>query len=81
MSPPESEIQAWLVSYLAQLLEVGPGEIDVDDTLQRHGLDSSGAIGMIGDLGNWLGRRLEPELIYNFPTVSTLARHLAEGKG
>ena len=44
----------------------------------RYGLDSSAAIGMIGDLENWIGIELDPTLPYDYPSIETLAQHLAE---
>jgi len=71
------EIQAWIVSYLAETLEIDPDEINVTIPFDRYGLDSSVAIGLTGDLEDWLGRKLDPTLLYDYPTVEALARHLA----
>ena len=73
-----AEIQDWLVSYLAELMENKPDEIDVTIPFDRYGLDSSAAIGMIGDLESWIGIELDPTLPYDYPSIETLARHLAE---
>ena len=43
----------------------------------RYGLDSSAAVGMTGDLEDWLGKEVEPILLYDYPTIETLARHLS----
>ncbi len=76
--PTVAEIQAWIVSYLAELLEIGPDEVDVTIPFDRYGLDSATAVGMTGDLEDWLGRKLDPTLLYDYPTVETFAQHLAE---
>jgi acyl carrier protein len=76
--PSASEIQAWMVSYVAQLLEVEPDEIDVTLAFDQYGLDSAAAVGMTGDMEDWLGTRLDPTLLYDYPTIEALARHLAE---
>ena len=34
------KISDWLVSYLADLLEIEPDEVDVKTTFARYGLDS-----------------------------------------
>lgn len=73
-----AEIQAWIASYLAQLLEVDPDEIDVTIPFDRYGLDSSVAVGMTGDLEDWLKTRLDPTLLYDYPTITSLSQHLAE---
>ena len=76
--PTTAEIQAWLISYLAELLEIEPAEVDVTITFDRYGLDSSAAVGMTGDLEEWLGYELDPTLIYDYPTIEALAGHLSE---
>jgi acyl carrier protein len=75
---PASEIQAWMVSYLADLLEVDPDELNVTIPFDRYGLDSSVAVGMTGDLETWLGTKLDPTLLYDYPTIESLAQHLAD---
>ncbi|MEM6610979.1 MAG: acyl carrier protein [Cyanobacteria bacterium P01_C01_bin.72] len=72
------EIQTWTVSYLAELLEIKPDEIDVTIPFDRYGLDSSAAVGMTGDLEEWLGYELDPTLIYDYPTIKSLAVHLSK---
>jgi acyl carrier protein len=76
-----SEIRAWLISYLSDLLEIDPAEIDAQDPLASYGLDSSGAVGLIADLGNWLGLRLDPEVLYSHPTIDALTLYLVGDTG
>jgi len=71
-----AEIQVWIASYLAQLLEIEPDEVNTTIPFDRYGLDSSAAVGMTGDLEDWLGKKLDPTLLYDYPTVEGLARHL-----
>ncbi|OKH21107.1 phosphopantetheine-binding protein [Hydrococcus rivularis NIES-593] len=71
------EIQDWIVTYLADLLETEPEEIDVTIPFDRYGLDSSAAVGLTGDLENWLGTEVEPTLLYDYPTVEALVEHLS----
>nr|AQA28560.1 acyl carrier protein [Nostoc sp. UIC 10110] len=73
-----AEIQNWLVSYLAELLRLEVNEIDVTIPFDRYGLDSATAIGLTGDLEEWLGIDLDPTLIYDYPSVELLVRHLVE---
>jgi acyl carrier protein len=76
--PSATEIQAWMASYLAQLLAIDPDEINVNIPFDHYGLDSSVAIGLTGDLEDWLDRKLDPTLLYDYPTIEALAQHLAE---
>ena len=72
-----AEIQAWLVSYLAELLEIESDEIDVTIPFDRYGLDSSAAIALTGDLEDWLLTELDPTLMYDYPTIEALANQVA----
>ncbi|MGH2412356.1 MAG: condensation domain-containing protein, partial [Microcystaceae cyanobacterium] len=72
------EIQDWLVNYLSQLLEIDPEEVDVTNPFERYGLDSSAAVVLSGDLQDWLGCELEPELLFDCPTIETLTQYLTE---
>lgn len=76
--PLTAEIQAWIVSYIAELLEVDLDEIDVTIPFDRYGLDSLAAVGMSGDLEVWLECELDATLLYDYPTIEALAQHLAE---
>ncbi len=75
--PSPEEIQAWLVSYLANLLNVTNEEVDVKIPFERYGLDSSAAVGLTGDLEDWLGHEIEPTLLYDYPTIESLAKYVS----
>jgi acyl transferase domain-containing protein/acyl carrier protein len=82
MSPSENSanidsIQAWLVAKLSERLGLDPHEIDVREPLASYGLGSTEAVSLAGELAGWLGRRLSPALVYEYPTIEALARHLA----
>lgn len=72
-----ADIQCWIAAYLAELLEVEADEVDVNLPFDRYGLDSAVAIGLTGDLEDWLGTQLDPTLLYDYPTVAALAKQLA----
>lgn len=76
--PSAAEIQAWIVAYLAELLEIDPDEVNPTIPFDRYGLDSAVAVGLTGDMEDWLGRKLDPTLLYDYPTVEALSQHLAE---
>ena len=76
--PTADEIQAWLITYLSKLLEIAPDKISVTNSFDRYGLDSSATIGLTSDLGDWLGCAIDPATTYDYPTIETLAQHLAE---
>ena len=72
------EIQNWLVSYIADLLEIAPEEVDVTIPFDRYGLDSSSVVGLTAELGDWLGKELNPKLMYDYPTIEVLVDNLVQ---
>ena len=73
------EIQTWLVNRIAQHLNVTPTQIDPQWLFSDYGIDSATAVSLSGELEQWLKRRLSPTLIYDYPTITHLAEHLAQG--
>src|SRR5450631_1136140 len=71
-------IQAWLVSKLSERLAIESHEIDIREPFASYGLGSTEAVSLAGELAEWLGRKLSPALVYEYPTIEALARHLAE---
>jgi acyl transferase domain-containing protein/acyl carrier protein len=71
-------IQAWLVSKLSERLGIESHEIDVREPFASYGLGSTEAVSLSGELAEWLGRKLSAALVYEYSTIETLARHLAE---
>ena len=71
------DIKNWIVTYIANLLEISSDEIDTDVSFDAYGLDSSAAIGLTGDLEDWLGTEIEPTLLYDYPTVDALVDYLS----
>lgn len=76
-TPNYDQIEAWLISYLSQTLEIEPNEIDPSGTFNEYGLDSSSAVVLTGDLQEWLGKDLDPTLLFDYPTIVDLAKHLS----
>ena len=75
--PGEQEIRDWLTRRVATALDVPPGEIDTASEFPSFGVDSVTAVAVTGDLEQWLGRTLDPTLLFTYSTIDTLAKHLA----
>lgn len=73
-----ARIQTWLVTHLAEKLEIAPESINVKYPFDRYGLDSFAAVNLVGELEEWLACELSPTLPYEYPTVEGLTRYLAE---
>ncbi|MFN3149424.1 acyl carrier protein [Bremerella sp.] len=74
------EIQDWIIDYLAKELDTNPNSIDPSATFDSFALDSATAIGMTGDMENWLGKRIDPTIVYDYPTIEEFSSYLAGDK-
>jgi acyl carrier protein len=72
------ELQEWLVANLAQRLNLDPAEIDVRAPFSQYGMDSQTGAGLQGDLERWLGVELSPTLVWDYPSIEQVARHVLE---
>jgi acyl carrier protein len=73
----EAEITGWCVAHLAKALRLSGNDIDPQTKFARLGVDSAMAVYLVGELEEWLGRELPPELAFEYPTIAALAHHLA----
>ncbi|MDQ4075930.1 MAG: acyl carrier protein [Chloroflexota bacterium] len=77
-APTSEAIQEWLVTHLAERLEVEPDYIDIREPFNNYNLDSAEVLVLAASLEEWLGQRLSPTLLWNYPTIELLAERLAE---
>ncbi len=71
-------IEEWLVAYLSGRLGVDAQSIDVHQPFVHYGLASIEGITLVQKLGDWLGRTLPATLAWEYPTIESLARHVAD---
>jgi acyl carrier protein len=57
---------------------VPPSQIDPAVKFARLGIDSTTSIIFTIDLADWLGVELPPDIMFDYPTIADLARHLAQ---
>lgn len=72
-----NQVQEWMVQRLARILDVAPEAIDVHERLENYGLESVEAITVSGDLSDWIGRKVAPTILWDHPTIASLAQHIA----
>jgi len=77
LAPSAPIICQWLVSRLAECLGLDPVHININKLLAEYGLDSLTAIGLSGELQEWLGRPLPVTLLYDHPTIAALSQYLS----
>jgi acyl carrier protein len=77
----EAEISSWCVTQLAKTIDNPAIAITPDATFAEMGLDSASSAYFIVELEDWLGLELPPELVFDYPTITQLARYLVERPG
>jgi acyl carrier protein len=75
-TPGEDEIRDWLIDKVATMARIARSEVDTTASFVDFGLDSRQGVGLSGDLEKWLGRKLEPTLVWDHPSISALVTHL-----
>lgn len=76
--PSEDAIREWLIAKVADRVGVASSAIDPGRAFVQLGVGSAEALTLIGELELWLGHKLSPVLVYNYPDIDSLARHLAQ---
>ena len=72
-----NEISAWIRERIAKDLGSEASAIDPEVTFDRIGLDSLALLGVLGDLASELDIEIETSELFDHPTISGLAAHLA----
>jgi acyl carrier protein len=73
----EATVQDWLVARVAVLLGQPESEIDITLPFSTYALNSIATVGLTGELEELLDMRLAATLIWDYPSIELLARHLA----
>jgi acyl-CoA synthetase (AMP-forming)/AMP-acid ligase II/acyl carrier protein len=71
------EIESWLIQRITARLQIAHGSVRVTTPFLELGMSSLDAVEIAAALERWLGRRLTPTAIYNYPTIAALAHWLA----
>ncbi len=75
-----SDLQRWLCVLLARAVGCDSRAIDPNRPFAECGIDSLGALGLVGQIEEYLGlRELSPTLLWQYPSIAGLAAHL-EGR-
>ncbi|MGV0375079.1 polyketide synthase Pks13 [Corynebacterium hadale] len=76
----ETELIRWLQEWVAQTAEAadvtGADSVDPAKSLEAYGLSSRDAVVLSGELERTLGRRVDPTIAYQHPTILSLAKAL-----
>lgn len=72
----ENELIVWLQKWVAEATSLDTAEVEPTKPLETFGLSSRDAVIMSGELENLLGRRVDPTVAYQYPTIAALAAAL-----
>jgi myxalamid-type polyketide synthase MxaE and MxaD len=71
------EAERWLIQRIATRTGLTPVQVHVTTSFLEFGLGSLDAVEIAAELEQWLGRRMSPTVVYNYPCIATLAEWLA----
>jgi acyl carrier protein len=74
-----TEVLTWLTLKFADWLEVPVEELDSRTPISSYGLDSISAVTLSVQLEDELGIELDTAVLWDRPTLESLAEHLTEG--
>lgn len=72
------QVLSWLTLKFADWLEVNPNELDSRQPIASYGLDSISAVTLSVQLEEELCVELETAVLWDRPTLESLAEHLSE---
>ncbi|HWU89704.1 MAG TPA: beta-ketoacyl synthase N-terminal-like domain-containing protein, partial [Kofleriaceae bacterium] len=75
--PPASDVRALLIKALSEASGLAPAAIDPEQPFTQLGIDSMAAVRIAGELERTLGHELPTTLLWDYPNINRLARHLA----
>ena len=73
-----AEVLTWLTLKFADWLEVPAEELDPRQPISSYGLDSISAVTLSVQLEEELGIELDTAVLFDRPTLESLAEHLTE---
>ena len=78
VQPGIDAIRVRLIEGIARATRLSVEDVDVDRPFAELGLSSADATELASELEAWLGRTVSPLVIWDYPTIDTLARHLGD---
>ncbi|HMR40460.1 MAG TPA: SDR family NAD(P)-dependent oxidoreductase [Ignavibacteria bacterium] len=76
---PESkdlDLKNWLINKASELLKIRPEDLDMNESFASYGMDSLRAVQLSGYLSMLLKKQIPSAVVYNYPSVNLLLRHL-----
>ena len=71
------DIEAWLAREISEVTGMPAADVDRECNFLELGVSSRRVVGISGRLQKWLGVKLPPTIVFEYPTIEALAEHLA----
>jgi len=76
----QEEIEDWLIDQIVKVTKKPADEIGISEPLVNYGINSIDAVNISAELEEWLGYELAASIIYQFPSIESMAMHLSGGQ-
>ena len=73
-----SSISDWLIDRVAELLDLPARDIDTSLPLAELGIDSVGAVSLVGEVEDEWEIDVDPTMIFDYPTIDDIAVFIAD---
>ncbi len=70
-------IEAWIITWVSQQLEIDPNKLKPGQELINLGLDSVDAMMLINELATQLNVNIDPEQIWQYPSIKDISLYLS----
>jgi acyl carrier protein len=71
-------IETWMASYISSVIDVAQDPFPVDDRFDTYGLDSVEITIMCGMMEEEFEIEVNPDQVFDHPSVSAFSQHLAK---
>ncbi|MBA3772257.1 MAG: acyl carrier protein [Ramlibacter sp.] len=78
MIKTRQEIADWCTQFVAGMFDIPVAEVYGGAEFQSFGFDSTALVSFSAELEAWLGRELNPSVLFEYPTIDLLAQHISE---
>jgi acyl carrier protein len=72
----EQELREWLVTFVADVLDVSRDEVDPNAFWESLGVDSAMTLVLVADLSVVLGSEVRPIEVLENPTINAVVEHM-----
>ena len=75
-----NDIEIWLIEWLITEAGVLRKDIDLDKPFADYHLDSLTSVELSYDLEEYIGKKLDVTVVFNYPTINKMSAYLADVK-